>query len=192
MEPVYFPSPEDMRDWLVRHGDDADELLVGFWRTSTGRAGLTWPQSVDEALCAGWIDGIRRKVDDERYTVRFTPRRPSSNWSAVNLARAEQLIAEGRMRPAGLRAFEARVQERTGTYSYEQRPPELQGEYAEEMRGTPAAWQFFNSQPPSYRRAAIWWVVSAKKEETRRRRLATLIEDCAHGRRLAMLRRRDQ
>jgi uncharacterized protein YdeI (YjbR/CyaY-like superfamily) len=191
VDPVYFRSPADLRDWLERHHDGATELAVGFWRTSSGNCGLTWAQAVDEALCFGWIDGVRRRVDDQRYTIRFTPRRPNSSWSAVNVARVAELTAQGRMRPAGLAAFERRTPEKSGNYSYENRPADLEGPYADQFRAEAAAWAFFRAQPPSYRRTATWWVISAKKEETRQRRLATLIEDSAHGRRLGMLRRPD-
>jgi uncharacterized protein YdeI (YjbR/CyaY-like superfamily) len=189
MDPVFFSSPEDLRAWFERHHDSADELWVGLWRAASGQAGISWSQAVDEALCFGWIDGVRRRVDDQRYTNRFTPRRARSNWSAVNVARVAELSAQGRMRPAGHATFERRAPEREGVYSYEKRPADLDGAYAEEFRSHEGAWRFYQSQPPSYRRSATWWVVSAKKEDTRARRLAQLIEDSTHGRRLAMLRR---
>ena len=192
VDPVYFGSPEELRSWFERHHDSTDELWVGFWRAGSGRAGLSWPQAVDEALCFGWIDSIRRRVDEQRYANRFTPRRPRSNWSAINIARVEELMAQGRMRRAGLAAYERRAPERTGVYSYENRPADLEPPYSDQMRENAAAWEFFQSQPPSYRRTATWWVVSAKKEETRQRRLATLIEDSAQGRRIAPVRRPDE
>jgi uncharacterized protein YdeI (YjbR/CyaY-like superfamily) len=189
MEPVFFASPDGFRDWLAGHHDSERELLVGFHRKGTGRPSLTWPESVDEALCYGWIDGIRRKIDDGSYSIRFTPRKRGSTWSAVNLRRAEELIRSGRMQPAGRRAFDARDPARSG-YSFEQRadlklPPELESRFMQNER----AWAFFQSRPPGYRRTAIWWVVSAKREETRARRLAKLMEDSAAGSKITELRR---
>ncbi len=187
-QPTYFPTPEDFRGWLDAHHGDRIELLVGFRKVASGLPSITWPQAVDEALCYGWIDGVRRRIDDESYTIRFTPRRTGSTWSAVNVKRVGELTAEGRMQPAGQAAFEARSESRTGIYSYENRPTELPEQYAATMRAVPAAWTFFTeTAPPSYRRAAIWWVVSAKKEETRKRRLAQLIEDSARGSRIDSL-----
>jgi uncharacterized protein YdeI (YjbR/CyaY-like superfamily) len=149
---------------------------------------MNWTEAVREALCFGWIDGIRRSLDDESYTNRFTPRRPRSNWSAVNIRHVEELIAEGRMTPAGLAAYEAREPERSGVYSYERRHEARLDEAQEaQFRANRAAWEFFGAQPPGYRQMAFYWVLSAKREETRERRLATLIEDSAAGRRLAQL-----
>ncbi len=150
---------------------------------------MTWPESVDEALCFGWIDGIRRRIDDESYSIRFTPRKPRSNWSNINVARVEALIAAKRMTEAGLAAFEARVDHRSGIYSYEQRSAELADEYAVHLKLNKAAWKFYQAQPASYRKAVNWWVCSAKKEETRMRRLQELIEDCAEGQWIKQLRR---
>ncbi len=149
---------------------------------------MTWPEAVDEALCFGWIDGVRKSIDETSYANRFTPRKSRSTWSAVNIKRVRELVAEGRMRPAGLRAFAARADDKSGTYSYEQRDAvELGDAYERQFRAKHAAWDFFQAQAPSYRKAAIWWVVSAKKEETRQRRLTALIDDSAAGRRIASL-----
>jgi uncharacterized protein YdeI (YjbR/CyaY-like superfamily) len=151
---------------------------------------MTWSEAVDEALCFGWIDGVRRRLDDESYTIRFTPRRPRSIWSAVNIERVHALRSEGRMRPAGLRAFEARADERSAIYAYEQRRgAKLEPAQERRFRANAQAWAFFNAQPPWYRRNATWWVISAKKEETRAKRLETLIEDSANGRTIRPLRR---
>lgn len=180
-----FASPDELRAWLAEHHDHATELWIGFHRKASGRGGLTFPEAVDEALCFGWIDGIRKRLDDGRYTNRFTPRRPGSNWSAVNIARVEQLMRLGRMQPAGLAAFNERDESRSQPYSYERETALLGEDFEGRFRAHPKAWTFFQAQPPSYRRTAIWWVVSAKKEETRLRRLATLIEDSKNGRRLA-------
>jgi uncharacterized protein YdeI (YjbR/CyaY-like superfamily) len=193
MQPTFFETPDGFRRWLEAHHDSEPELWVGFHRKGSGRPSLTWPESVDEALCYGWIDGLRRSLDAQSYAIRFTPRRSGSTWSNVNVRRAEELIRDGRMRPAGLRAFEARDPERSGTYSFEQRAAATLGPEAEaRFRAEPEAWRYFEAQPPGYRRTAIWWVVSAKQEATRERRLRTLIEDSAAGRRIAPLRRKGE
>jgi uncharacterized protein YdeI (YjbR/CyaY-like superfamily) len=179
----FFPSPAAFRAWLHRHHAREVELLVGFWKRGTGRPSLTWPESVDEALCYGWIDGVRRSVDADRYAIRFTPRKARSRWSAVNRRKAEALIAAGRMQPAGLRAWGARPDDEDAGYSFESRtalrlPPALERTF----RARPAAWSWFQARPPGYRRTAIHGVVSAKREETRGRRLAQLVADSAAGR----------
>jgi uncharacterized protein YdeI (YjbR/CyaY-like superfamily) len=151
-------------------------LLVGFHKTGSGIPSITWPESVDEALCFGWIDGVRKRVDDASYTIRFTPRKPGSTWSSVNIRRVRALLEQGRVTPGGLAAFETRRENKSGVYSYEQRPQELTEPYAAMLARNAAATRFFNQQAPSYRRAATWWVISAKKEETRLKRVRTLIE----------------
>jgi uncharacterized protein YdeI (YjbR/CyaY-like superfamily) len=181
MRPTFFKSPSDFRKWLAAHHANAKELFVGFYKKDTGKQSITWPESVDEALCFGWIDGIRRRIDDESYSIRFTPRKTSSTWSAVNIARATELSREGRMSPAGENAFAARKENRSGIYSYEQRSAELVEPYAGKLRRNKKASKFFVSQPPSYRKAANWWVISAKQEETRLRRLEKLISLSAAG-----------
>jgi uncharacterized protein YdeI (YjbR/CyaY-like superfamily) len=180
--PVFFRSPAELREWFAKHHASARELVVGFYKKATGKPSITWQQAVDEALCVGWIDGVRRSLDEERYTNRFTPRRPASTWSAVNIKRVAELTAAGRMQPAGLAAFERRQTVRSGTYSYENRPATLPDPYAARFRKHARAWTFFESQPPGYRRTAIWWVVSAKTEATRLKRLDTLIADAKAGR----------
>jgi uncharacterized protein YdeI (YjbR/CyaY-like superfamily) len=186
MEPIYFASPEEFRAWLEARHESEKELLVGYHKKGTGKPSMTWPESVDEALCFGWIDGVRRSVDDERYMIRFTPRKARSIWSAVNIKRMGELTELGRVRPAGLKAFEARAPEKSGIYTYENRnAAELDAAAEAQFRANAAAWDFFQSQAPSYRRTAIWWVISAKQEATRQKRLATLIDDSASGRRLA-------
>jgi uncharacterized protein YdeI (YjbR/CyaY-like superfamily) len=183
MDPVYFPSPAAFRDWLEAHHATDDELWVGYHKRGTGTPSLTWPESVDEALCFGWIDGLRRSIDAERYAIRFTPRRPGRNWSRVNLARVEALTAEGRMRPAGIAAHEARKAD-ADEPSLEDRPEELPGPYAVVFRERgPSAWEFFQAQSLSYRRTAIGWILAAKREETRLRRLEQIIEASVAGRR---------
>ena len=183
MDTVYFGSPTEFRAWLEANHASADELLVGYFKKGTGTPSMTWPESVDEALCFGWIDGVRRRVDAERYTIRFTPRRKGSNWSRVNLGRVEVLIAEGRMRPAGLAAYEGRKRDVAG-YGYEERPQELPEVYTRAFRERDqAAWRFFVAQSASYRRTAIGWILAAKREETRLRRLEQIVEASAAGRR---------
>jgi uncharacterized protein YdeI (YjbR/CyaY-like superfamily) len=150
---------------------------------------MTWPESVDQALCFGWIDGIRKSIDEVSYTIRFSPRKPRSVWSAVNIKRAQELAGQGLMQAAGLQAFQARQENRSGIYSYEQRQDQLPEEYDKKLRQNKAAWDFFQAQPAGYRKAAGWWVVSAKKEETRLRRLDTLIEESARGRTIPPLTR---
>jgi uncharacterized protein YdeI (YjbR/CyaY-like superfamily) len=162
-------------------------LWVGFYKTGSGKPSITWPESVDEALCVGWIDGIRKSLDEVSYTIRFTPRRTRSIWSAVNIRRVRALTRQGRMRPAGLEAFKARQDNRSGIYSYEQRSENLPEPYAGIFRTSKSAWGFFQSQPPSYRKVTGWWIVSAKKEETRLARLDKLIEASAAGRRLGLV-----
>ena len=187
-EPAFYATPADWRAWLEAHHADAREHWVGFHKRASGRPSMTWAESVDQALCFGWIDGIRKRVDDERYMIRFTPRTPSSRWSRVNLARVAELTEAGLMHPAGLRAFAARTAQ--GTYSYEQREAAaFDPERERRLRANTAAAAFFDAQPPGYRRTATHWVMSAKRDETRDRRLAQLIEDSAAGRRIAPLAR---
>ena len=184
MKPVYFESPAAFRKWLAAHHATETELLVGFHKKGSGKPSLTWPESVDEALCFGWIDGVRKRVDETRYTIRFSPRRRTSIWSAINIARVAELRKEGRMQPAGLAAFEARDEKRSAIYAYENRPKALAPVYEKELRRDKAAWAFFEAQPPGYRKLMAFWVMSARKEETRQKRLARLIEFSAAGKRL--------
>jgi uncharacterized protein YdeI (YjbR/CyaY-like superfamily) len=175
---------------LEQHHDSARELWVGYYKKGSGKPSMTWPESVDEALCFGWIDGVRKSIDPERYMIRFTPRRARSIWSAVNIERVAALTEEDRMRPAGLKAFEARREDRSGIYSYEQRDKAVLDPALEKrFRATKKAWASFETMPRSYRQAAIRWVMTAKKEATRERRLATLIEDSAAGRTIGPLTR---
>jgi uncharacterized protein YdeI (YjbR/CyaY-like superfamily) len=181
VKPKFFRTAGYFRHWLQHHHDSAPELLVGFHKVTSGRPSITWTESVDEALCFGWIDGVRRRLDAASYSVRFTPRRPGSIWSAVNIRRARALAAQGRMAAGGVAAFEVRTPNRSGRYSYEQRPAQLVAPYSGMLEANAAARRFFERQAPSYRRAATWWVVSAKKEETRLKRARTLIELSARG-----------
>jgi uncharacterized protein YdeI (YjbR/CyaY-like superfamily) len=188
VKPTFFGMPGELRAWLEEHHADARELYIGFHKKATGRPSITWPESVDEALCFGWIDGVRRSLGDDSYVIRFTPRKARSTWSAVNIGRAQELIADGRMQPAGLRAFEGRTDDRSAIYAYEQRGnAKLDPEQEREFRANEPAWEYFQSRPPSYCKTAIWWIVSAKREETRRKRLRTLIEDSAARRTIRQL-----
>jgi uncharacterized protein YdeI (YjbR/CyaY-like superfamily) len=180
----FFPTSADFRIWLEKNHATATELWVGFYKKDSGRPSITWPESVDEALCFGWIDGIRKRVDEISYKIRFTPRRRGSIWSAINIKRAGELTKEKRMRPAGLKAFAARIENKSGIYSYEQRPVELPGRYAKLLKKNKAAWNFFQAQQPSYQKGISWWVVSAKKDETRLNRLAKLIRESAKRKRV--------
>jgi uncharacterized protein YdeI (YjbR/CyaY-like superfamily) len=184
VKPAFFESPAAFRDWLARNHDSASELLVGFYKRGSGRASITWPESVDQALCFGWIDGVRKRIDEVSYTIRFTPRRRSSTWSAVNIRRVAELIELGLMQPAGLHAFEQRREDKSAIYEYENEPRTLSPADEKRFRANGKAWEYFSAQAPSYRRLAIKYVVSAKKEETQARRLATLIDDSNHHRRL--------
>jgi uncharacterized protein YdeI (YjbR/CyaY-like superfamily) len=184
MKPSFFPTPAAFRVWLEQHHAKADELWVGYYKVGSGKPSITWPESVDEALCFGWIDGLRKRVDDSSYAIRFTPRKPGSTWSSVNIKRAQGLIERALMQPAGLKAYQARKENKSGVYSYEQRSVDLEEPYNGLLKKNAAAWRFFQTQPASYRKAVSWWVLSAKKEETRRKRLEKLTAHSARGERL--------
>lgn len=184
MTPRFFKTPAAFRQWLAANHDKSKELWVGYYKKETGKPSITWPESVDEALCFGWIDGIRKKFDDQSYMIRFTPRKSTSVWSAINMRNVERLIHEKRMQPAGMNAWEKRKETRSGIYSYEQRSPELVEPYAEQFKSHRAAWKFFQAQPPGYRKMMNWYIVSAKQEKTRLARLEKLIEASAQGKRL--------
>ena len=186
MKPTFFETPAKFRAWLQKHHRTADELWVGYWKKHTGRASITWQESVDEALCFGWIDGIRKSIDSDSYMNRFTPRRPGSFWSAINTKRAHELIRLGRMRAAGRKAFEARDAQRTVALHAVRDNPRLDNAREAAFKANRTAWEFFQAQPPGYRRLAIWWIVSAKREETRTRRFDQLLAISAACRRLAM------
>lgn len=190
MKPIFFDSPDSFRRWLEKNHATSQELYVGYHKVHTGRPSLTWAQSVDEALCFGWIDGIRRSLGAEGYMIRFTPRRKQSIWSRVNLKRVPELIEEGRMTKSGLAAYERRNPEKTNKYAFEQRETaRLLPAMVKKFRTNPKAWAFFQAQPPGYRRLLAFYVVSAKQYATRLRRLDRLIGDSAAGRRVGMLER---
>jgi uncharacterized protein YdeI (YjbR/CyaY-like superfamily) len=185
MEPTFFATPEDFRAWLQAHHDKESELLVGFYKKGSGKPSITWPESVDEALCYGWIDGIRRNAGEDAYTIRFTPRKKKSTWSAVNIKRVGELTEMGRMQPAGLKAFEAREESNSRIYAYENRDKlALDPPMEERFRANEKAWNFFQAQPPGYRKLATFYVMGAKQDATRQRRLDNLIADSAAGNRI--------
>ncbi len=183
----FFRSQRHMRRWLSAHHRNAPEVFVGFFKAGSGRDGITYRQALDEALCFGWIDGVRKKLDESMYVIRFTPRKPGSNWSAVNIKRMRFLKSRGLTKRAGIEAFRLRDERKARLHSYERRTRRLTRGYERQLRMNAKAWEFFSAQAPWYRRVAAWWVISAKKEETRRKRLSVLIDDSAHGRKLAQV-----
>ena len=188
MEPVFFENQSELRQWFEHNHARASELWVGFYKKESGKPSITWPQSVDQALCFGWIDGIRKSIDKESYVIRFTPRNPKSNWSKINIAKVEDLVKQGLMRPAGLLAFGKREDSKSGVYSYENEPVDLDSEFQRKFADNKTAWMFFQSQAPSYQRVSIRWVMSAKQPATRLSRLNILIRDCADGLKIKPLR----
>jgi uncharacterized protein YdeI (YjbR/CyaY-like superfamily) len=184
MDAVFFPTGGAFREWLENSHDRETELLLGFFKKGSGRVGVAYQEALDEALCFGWIDGVRKNLDKDSYTIRFTPRKPRSIWSEVNRKRVAELLAEGRMEAAGRTAFARAGQVRARQYSFENPEPELAPEYREELESNRAAAEYFEKQAPSYRRVVKFWIMSAKKEETRLKRLAEMIEDCANGKRI--------
>jgi uncharacterized protein YdeI (YjbR/CyaY-like superfamily) len=191
MEPEFFTTPAELRTWFERHHESEPELLIGYYKKNAGKTGIKHSEAVEQALCFGWIDSVGRRIDDERYQVRFTPRRTGSVWSSVNIAKIAELTEQGLMHRAGTRAYEGRRPDRVATYSYEQpEGAELDADQAARFAADPEAWAWFGRQPSSYRRAAAHWVISAKRPETRERRLAQLIADSRAGRPVPPLTRR--
>ena len=184
---IHFVSREEFRKWLAKNHAAATELFVSFYKKHTGKAGATYDEAVEEALCYGWIDGVKKRLDDEKFMHRFSPRKAKSTWSRINVQRAIALINAGKMAAPGLKAFEAREAKRTGIYTYEQERPGLSAIDKKRFMKNAKAWKFFANQPPGYQRLAGFWVSSAKREETRLRRLARLIKDSEDGRRLNMM-----
>jgi len=184
--PVFFPSPAEFRSWLRKHHATRTELWVGFWKEATGKPSMTWPESVDEALCYGWIDGTRRSHDREGYVIRFTPRRPGSAWSAINLRKMKELEAAGRMTDAGRRAFKASDHRKSG-YAVKDQRADFDSAALKQFKAQRKAWAFFQRQPPGYRRIVTWWVMSAKRSETRERRLSVLITESVEGLRVDLM-----
>ena len=181
---VFFATPADLRKWFRANHAKAEELWVGYYKKDSGRPSITWPESVDEALCFGWIDGIRKRVDEVSYVIRFTRRRPGSIWSTVNVNRVRVLTKDKRMQPAGAKAFAARKENKSGVYAYEQRRPQLEEPYAGLMNKNAVASEFFDKQSPYYRKTMSWYIMSARKDETRMLRLQKLMDACAKGKKL--------
>ena len=184
MKLVFFPTQKDLRKWFEKNHKKEKELIAGFYKVSSGKPSITWSQSVDEAICFGWIDGIRKSVDEESYCIRFTPRNPKSNWSVVNIKKAEELIKSGKMKPEGLVLFNLRKEERSGVYSYENAAVEFEKSFEKKLKANKKAWEYFQSTPPSYRKVTTRWVMSAKQEITRLKRLNELITDSAAGKKI--------
>jgi len=183
----YFKTQDDFRKWLVKNRNKSDEIYVGFFKVHTKKKSITYSQALDEALCFGWIDGIRKSIDDERYHIRFTPRRKESKWSNVNIRRTKELIKAGKMKPAGLKEFENRKKYKSVKNFYEEKIEKLSNEYEKKFTENKDAYEFFQNQAPYYKRIVIHWIMSAKKEETRQRRLNVLIDDCQKKRRIDLL-----
>jgi uncharacterized protein YdeI (YjbR/CyaY-like superfamily) len=186
-KPKFFKTQGEFHEWLVKHHDSKTELLVGFHKNSSGKKSITYPEALDEALCFGWIDGVRKSIDETSYSIRFTPRKPQSIWSNVNVRHVERLKKAGLMQPSGLAAYALREDKRTGVYSFENRPKELSEQYQQEFKAKMKAWEFFKAQPTYYTKVCSFWVMSAKKEETRLRRLNQLIEISQKEQRLGLL-----
>lgn len=184
MKPVFFPTPVDFRNWLEEHHATTDELVVGYYKVKSRKPSITWPESVDEAICFGWIDGVRRAVDEESYSVRFTPRRSGSIWSAVNIKKAEELTKNGRMQPAGIASYKQRTESNSKVYSYENKPKPLSAAFKKQFMEDGKAWAFFTAQAPWYKRTITFWMMSAKQEKTRVRRLEKVIAASREGERL--------
>lgn len=187
MKLKYFKSTADFREWLEANHTEATELWLGIYKKDSGKKGISYAEALDEALCYGWIDGVRKSVDELSFKQRFTPRKPKSNWSLINIGHVARLKKTGRMMPAGLKAFAAREAEKSGVYSFENKPRPLSPELERQFKSDKPAWEFFQRQPPGYRRLMSFWVMSAKREETRQRRLAQLMSDSKQGRRLGVI-----
>ncbi len=184
MKPKFFPTQNDFRRWLEEYHDKETELIVGFYKVSTGKPSMTWSESVDQALCFGWIDGVRRSIDAERYSIRFTPRKARSVWSAVNIKKIQALTAKGLMKPAGISAFEKRDEKRSKIYAYENEQKQFSDEFEKRFKANEKAWNFFEKQANWYKKQMVSWVMTAKQEVTREKRLEKLISESENGRRV--------
>ena len=185
MKPIFFSTPIEMRKWFKKNYLKEDELLVGYYKVSSGKPSITWSESVDQAICFGWIDGIRKSIDEQSYSIRFTRRRPTSSWSAVNIKKVEELTKRGLMLPAGIKAFEIR---KKNYPDYNKDNNEFPSAFKKKLKSNKKAWEFFNSQPPNYQRAVLRWVMSAKQETTKVKRFQSLIKDCAAGQKVGPMR----
>jgi uncharacterized protein YdeI (YjbR/CyaY-like superfamily) len=184
MNPVFFKNQHEFREWLESNHQSETELLVGYYKVGTGKSSMTWPESVDQALCFGWIDGVRKSIDKERYCIRFTPRKPGSIWSTVNIRKVDELTKKGLMKEAGIRAFKKLNQEKSNIYSFETRKGKLSDDFEKQFKASAGAWEFFRSQAPSYQRTAVHWIISAKQEKTRLSRLEKIIAESGKQNRL--------
>ena len=184
MEPTFFSSQQDFRKWLEKNHKKETELLVGFYKVNSKKASMTWPESVDQALCFGWIDGVRRSIDDESYSIRFTPRRSTSIWSTINIRKMEELTNAGLMKEEGLKAFSLRTENKSNIYSHEKEPEVLNPEYEKQFMANKAAWEFFSKQAPSYRKVIIHWIMTAKQEKTQLSRLEKTINESENQKRI--------
>ncbi len=187
MNILFFPTQPDLGKWFEKNHNKVDELWIGYYKKATGKPSITWHQSVDEALCFGWIDGIRKSIDEESYKIRFTPRRKGSIWSAVNIKRIKQLIKHGLVKPAGLEVFNKRDEKKTNRYSFEQEKVKLTKEFEKKIKANIKAWEYFQKLPSSAKKPSIWYVMSAKKEETKLKRLDILIKSSEEGRKIPPL-----
>ena len=184
MKPIFFVTQNDFRRWLEENHEKESEIIVGFYKVGSGKSSMTWSEAVDQALCFGWIDGVRRRVDEESYSNRFTPRRVNSNWSAVNIKKVEELTAKDLMKPAGIAAFEKRKEEKSAIYTYENESKRFSDEFEKRFRANGKAWQFFEKQANWYKKQMTGWVMTAKQEATRARRLEKLISESENEKRL--------
>jgi len=183
----FFKSQNEFQKWLKKYYNKADEIFVGFYKVHTKKDSINYQQALDEALCFGWIDGIRKSIDDESYQIRFTPRRKGSKWSEVNIRRAKELIILGKMKPAGFKEFENRKKYNSVKYSCEEKIEKLSSDFEKQFKSNKLAWEYFQKQAPYYKRTVSFWIMSAKKEETRLRRLQILINDCANKKKIDLL-----
>jgi uncharacterized protein YdeI (YjbR/CyaY-like superfamily) len=184
MKPTFFASPSGFRKWLEKNHEKETELLVGFYKVDSGKKSMTWPQSVDEALCFGWIDGVRKSMGEDSYTIRFTPRKPGSNWSSINIKKMEELVKKGLVHPAGLAAYGKRQENKSRIYAYEKAPVTLSPAYLKKLKSNKKAWDFFSGQAPSYQKVINHWIMSAKQTTTQESRLDRLIEASSRQKRL--------
>ena len=181
MTPIFFAKKADFRKWLLKNHKKETELLVGFYKVGSGKPSMTWSESVDEALCFGWIDAVRKSIDKDSYQIRFTQRKPTSIWSAVNIKKVEELTKAGLMQPAGLESFKKRIESKSRIYSHEKEAEELPGDFKKQLKANKKAWDYFQSLAPGYKKLSTHWVMGAKQETTRIKRLHQLIADCAAG-----------
>jgi len=187
VQPVFFSNQSDFRKWLEKNHSKATELFVGFYKVDSGKPSMTWSQSVDQAICFGWIDGVRKSIDTESYFIRFTPRKPTSIWSAINIKKVEELSKQGLMQPAGLASFKLKKEHKSKIYAYEKEAVKLSAGFEKKFKANKRAWEFFQSLPPSYHKSALDWVMSAKQETTSIKRLDELITDSEAGRKIKRL-----